>query len=137
MRLSIEMSLTLYNNIVILLSVVWRIEYYQSDAGRSPIAEFIDSLEATAKAKVARTLDLLEEFGIELGMPYAKHLEKNLWELRVRQSRSRYRIIYFLASGQMFVLLHGFTKKTGAVPRSDIEIAERRRDDYLSRRKSI
>ena len=113
---------------------MWNIEYYQSEAGRSPVAEFIDSLEATAKARVARTLDLLEEFGIELGMPYAKHLEEQLWELRVRQARNRYRIIYFLVSGQKFVLLHGFSKKTCPVPRSDLETAERRLDDYLSRR---
>jgi len=90
---------------------VWNIEYYQSEAGRSPVAEFIDSLEAAAKARVARTLDLLEEFGIELGMPYAKYLEKQLWELRVRQARNRYRIIYFLASGQTFVLLHGSLRR--------------------------
>ena len=114
---------------------MWSIEYYQSEAGRSPVAEFIDSLEASAKARIARTLDLLEEFGVELGMPYAKHLEKQLWELRIRQARNRYRIIYFLASGQTFVLLHGLTKKTGPVPRSDLETAERRRDNYLSRRR--
>ncbi len=114
---------------------MWSIEYYRSEAGRTPVAEFIDTLETTAKARVARTLDLLEEFGIELGMPYTKHLEKQLWELRVRQARNRYRIIYFLATGKTFVLLHGFTKKTGPVPRSDMEIAERRRDDYLFRRR--
>jgi len=113
---------------------VWNIEYYQSEPGRSPVAEFIDSLEAAAKARVARILDLLEEFGIELGMPYARHLEKQLWELRVRQARNRYRIIYFLTSGQTFVLLHGLSKKTGPVPRSDLETAKRRLDDYLSRR---
>jgi len=134
-RLSGEKVLTKYNNIVILTCIVWNIEYYQSEAGRSPVVEFIDSLEATAKARVARTLDLLEEFGIELGMPYARHLEKHLWELRARQGRNRYRIIYFLATGQTFVLLHGFTKKAGPVPRSDMEMAERRRDDYLSRRR--
>jgi phage-related protein len=127
--------LTEYNNIVILPDTVWNIEYYQSEAGRSPVSEFIDSLEVTAKARVARTLDLLEEFGIELGMPYVRHLEKHLWELRIRQSRNRYSIIYFLADGQTFVLLHGFSKKTGPVPRPDIEIAKRRCDDYLMRRR--
>jgi len=114
---------------------VWTIEYYQSEAGRSPVKEFIDSLDIKSKARVARTLDLLEEFGTDLGMPYAKHLEKQLWELRVRHGRNRYRIIYFLATGQTFVLLHGFTKKTGPVPRSDLETAEQRQGDYLSRRK--
>lgn len=113
---------------------MWSIEYYRSGTGRSPVKEFIDSLDARSRARVARTLDLLGEFGTELGMPYAKHIEGQLWELRARQGRNRYRIIYFLAVGRMFVLLHGFTKKEGPVPRSDIEIAERRRDSYLSGR---
>lgn len=97
--------------------------------------EFIDSLDVKSRARIARTLDLLEEFGVSLGMPYTRYLENQLWELRVRHSRNRYRIIYFLYSGQTFVLLHGFTKKTGPVPRADMEMAESRRDDYLSRRR--
>ena len=114
---------------------MWNVEHYQSEAGKVPVAEFIDSVDAKSRAKIARTLDLLEEFGVDLGMPYARHLEKQLWELRIRHARNRYRIIYFLATGETFVLLHGFTKKTGPVPRADIEVAERRRNDYLSRRR--
>ncbi len=113
---------------------MWNIEYYQSGTGKSPVGDFIDSLDGKSRARIARTLDLLEEFGISLGMPYARHLEKQLWELRVRHGRNRYRIIYFLDTGKSFILLHGFTKRTGAVPRADIELAESRRDDYLSRR---
>jgi len=95
---------------------------------------FINSLDAKSRARIARTLDLLEEFGTDLGMPYARHLERQLWELRIRQARNRYRIIYFLAVGKVFVLLHGFIKKTGPVARADIDIAESRRRDYLCRR---
>lgn len=112
---------------------MWDIEYFQSETGRLPVAEFIDSLDAKSRARVARTLDLLEQFGINLGMPYAKHLEKQLWELRIRHGRNRYRIIYFLAASQTFVLLHGFAKKSGPVPRVDMAIAESRRDSYLSK----
>jgi phage-related protein len=114
---------------------MWNIEYYEQASGKRPVEEFIDSLDAKSQARIARTLDLLEEFGINLGMPYAKHLEKQLWELRVRHGRNRYRIIYFLYTEQTFVLLHGFNKKTGAVPRADMEIASNRQDDYLSRRR--
>lgn len=114
---------------------MWNIDYYQSGTGKSPVEEFIDSLDAKSRARIATTLDLLEEFGISLGMPYAKHLEKQLWELRVSHGRNRYRIIYFLDTGQMFILLHAFTKKTGPVPRADMKMAESRRDDYLSRRR--
>lgn len=112
---------------------MWNIDYYQSETGRFPVAEFIDSLDVKSRAKVARTIDLLEQFGINLGMPYAKHLEKQLWELRIRHGTNRYRIIYFLATGQTFILLHGFTKKSGPVPRGDLEIAKSRINDYLSR----
>jgi phage-related protein len=112
---------------------VWNIEYYQSPGGKYPIEEYVDSLDAKSRARVARTLDLLEEFGINLGMPYARYLEKQLWELRIRHGRNRYRIIYFLDIGETFVLLHGFTKKTATVPKAEIEIAENRRENYLSR----
>jgi phage-related protein len=99
------------------------------------VEEFIDARDARSRARIARTLDLLEEFGVSLGMPYARHLEKQLWELRIRQANSRYRIIYFLATAKTFVLLHAFTKKTAAVSRRDIEMAEQRRAEYLSGRR--
>ena len=113
----------------------WHIDYYESGSGKYPVAEFIDSLDTKSRARIARTLDLLEEFGVQLGMPYVRYLERQLWELRVRLGRNRYRIIYFLATEKTFILLHGFSKKTDAVPRKDIEIADVRRQDYLSRRR--
>lgn len=112
---------------------MWNIEYYESASGKHPVEEFIDILDAKSRARIARTLDLLEEFGINLGMPYARHLEKQLWELRVRHGKNRYRVIYFFYTEQTFILLHGLIKKTGPVPRADMEIAQKRRDDYLSR----
>jgi phage-related protein len=86
------------------------------------------------EARIARALDLMEEFGIDPGMPYVRHLEKQLWELRARHGRNRYRIIYFLFTGKTFILLHGFIKKGIAVPESEMSLARQRRDDYLKRR---
>jgi phage-related protein len=114
---------------------VWNIEYFQTGSGKRPVEEFVDARDARSKARIARTLDLLEEFGVNLDMPYARHLEKQLWELRIRQANSRYRIICFLATGKTFVLLHAFAKKTAAVSRRDIEVAEQRREECLSRRR--
>jgi phage-related protein len=115
--------------------VRWIIDFYESASGKYPVEEFIDSLEVKSQARIAKTLDLLEEFGIELGMPYTRYLEKQLWELRIREGRNRYRIIYFLHTERTFILLHGFSQKTDAVSRADIEIARNRRDEYLSRRR--
>lgn len=114
---------------------MWEIEYYETERGRCPIREFINSLDTKSKAKVARTIDLLEQFGINLGIPYAKHVEEELWELRTRVGTMQYRIIYFLFTGKVFILLHGFIKKSGRIPKRDLEIARDRRDDFLLRRR--
>jgi len=114
---------------------VWEIEYYEAADGQIPVQLFIDGLTVKAKAKVARTIDLLEEFGTNLGMPYAEHIEGKLWELRTRISTSRYRIIYFIDTGKSFVLLHGFLKKTRKISKVDVQTAKNRLTDYLSRRR--
>jgi len=112
---------------------MWEIEYYMAANGRIPVKEFIDALNFKEKAKVARTIDLLEEFGINLGMPYAEHVEGELWELRARLSNNRYRIIYFLITGEKFIMLHGFVKKTQKISKNELEIAKKRLRDYISR----
>jgi phage-related protein len=114
---------------------VWEIEYYEAADGQIPVKEFIETLIIKERAKVARTVDLLEEFGIKLGMPYAEHVEGDLWELRTRLANKRYRIIYFLNTGQSFILLHGFVKKTQKMPKKEINIAKQSLADYLSRRR--
>jgi phage-related protein len=114
---------------------MWDIEYYQAPDGRYPVKEFIELLDIKAKAKIARTIDLLEEFGIKLGMPFAEHVEGELWELRIRLANNRYRIIYFLDTGKVFIMLHGFVKKTKRISKNDLEIAKKRLHDYMSRRR--
>ncbi len=112
---------------------MWEVEYYETRKGKRPAQEFIDNLDTRSKAKIARTIDLLEQFGVELGMPYAKHIKEELWELRIRVGANRNRIIYFLFIGKVFILLHGFAKKSGRIPERELKIARSRRDDFLSR----
>ena len=114
---------------------MWEIEYYKDASGRWPVKEFIDELGVKERAKVAWTIDLLEEFGISLGMPYAEHVEGELWELRARLASNRYRIIYFLYTGKTFVMLHGFAKKTQKISRADLQIARNRLKDHRLRRR--
>ena len=112
---------------------MWEICYYETARGSYPIQEFIDRQNAKTKAKIARTIDMLEQFGILLGLPYAKHIEGDLWELRTRLENNRYRIIYFLSTGRNFILLHGFVKKTGKIPPKELKIARNRRDAFLAK----
>lgn len=112
---------------------MWEVEYYETRKGERPTQEFIDNLDTRSKAKIARTIDLLERFGIDLGMPHVKHIKEELWEVRIRVGTNQYRIIYFLFIGKVFILLHGFAKKSGRIPERELRIARSRRDDFLSR----
>ena len=84
-----------------------RVEYYNEN-GRYPIIEFLQSLSDKEQAKVLREIDLLEEFGFALGMPYIRKMQgtKDLWELRVSHSSNNFRIFYFCFVEGQFVLLH-------------------------------
>ena len=113
---------------------MWEIEFYETHTGRCPVQDFIDDLDPKGQAKVLWVVDLLQKYGPRLGMPYAKHIGGELWELRIKMASNQYRIIYFLFTGKVFVLLHGFAKKTSAIPRRDLEIARERYKDFSRRR---
>ena len=89
------------------------------------IEQFIESLEKQTIAKVLRTLDLLEKFGYELGMPHSKSLHKGLFELRIRGVQE-VRLIYVYHHDEIIVL-HGFIKKGSKISRTDLNIAMKRK----------
>ncbi len=111
----------------------WEIIYYKTLQGKSPVLEFINSLEAKAKSKLIDTFDLLTDFGIKLGAPHAKKIiGTELWELRILGGNSL-RIFYVTISGKKFLLLHGFQKKTQKTEIKEIKTAINRLRDYKDR----
>ena len=73
------------------------------------VETFLESLNAKEIAKVIRTVELLEEFGNDLGMPHSRHMSDGLLELRVRGTRE-IRIFYCFHKDKA-ILLHAFIKK--------------------------
>ena len=52
----------------------WNIELYETEGGRIPVEEFLDSLPIKHRIKVAKIINFLREHGISLKEPYTKHL---------------------------------------------------------------
>lgn len=104
----------------------WNIEYFTDQGGHKPVKEWLMTLERSASAKLFRNIDLLERLGLGIRAPYVKHLEDKLYEVRAKDHKGIYRVIYFAHTGKRFVLLHGFVKKTQKTPRKEIEIAKQR-----------
>ncbi len=85
------------------------------------VETFIESLQPKEIAKVIKTIELLEEFGNDLGMPHSKYLENGLLELRIRGKRE-IRILYCFHKNSAF-LLHAFIKKTQKTPEKELTTA--------------
>jgi len=111
----------------------WTIEFYKAEDGEDPIVDFLDSLPRKHKAKAFWELDLLADKGLELKEPYAKHIEDELWELRIKFASDISRVFYFIPTETKIVLLHGFIKKTDKTPVNEIETAKKRLVDYRKR----
>lgn len=67
-----------------------------------------------------------------LPFPRTSQIEGGLRELRCHAGSDLYRILY-RRSGNLFVLLHVIPKTSTAIPRRDIELAQRRWRNYKFR----
>ena len=85
------------------------------------------------KAKVLRTIDLLENNGPFLREPYSKSLGDGIFELRIKQGNDITRVLYFFFIGNKAILTNGFIKKTQKTPKNVIETAKKYREDYQRR----
>jgi phage-related protein len=110
----------------------WTIEFYRNKNGRSPVEKFLIGLDKKSAVKVYGAIKLLKKHGIYLREPYVKNVEGKIFELRVKDSRGIYRILYFAASGEKFVLLHGLVKKKKKTPKEDISKARQRLKEYTN-----
>ncbi|HBQ50816.1 hypothetical protein A3B42_03275 [Candidatus Daviesbacteria bacterium RIFCSPLOWO2_01_FULL_38_10] len=113
------------------MHAAWKVELYETARSEKPVEKFIDSLEAKARLKVARAIELLQEFGLEGGYPHVKKLTgSDLWEYRILGS-DNIRIFYVATPGKIFLLLHGFKKKKQKTPTKEIRIAKERLQEYF------
>jgi phage-related protein len=111
------------------------IEFYKTSTGKCPVEEFLDSLSDRHTQKVAWVLRLIERLEI-VPQQYLKKLAgtEDLWEIRAQIGGNSYRLLGFFDGPQLLILTSGFVKKQQKIPVREIEVAYRRRTEYLDRR---
>ena len=97
--------------------------FYDKPDGTEPVKEFLDSLDVKMRAKMIRTIVMLQKNGYELREPYSKMLNDDIS-----------RVLYFFIVGKKVVLTNGFIKKTQKTPKEELERAKQYRAEYLSRK---
>lgn len=99
----------------------WKVNFFQTTRGESPVEEFIKSQDEATHAKILQYIKLLANNGPFLKPPYIKKLQGKLYELRV-SSVVAVRIFYTISNNEYY-LLHVFKKKSQKTPIKEIKIA--------------
>jgi len=98
-----------------------------------PATRFLDALPDRLRAKAARSIVLLREFGPFLREPHAKKVTdwRGLFELRVSFGGDTCRFFYFWHGAQVVVITSGYLKKGMKLERRELERAALLMKGYL------
>jgi phage-related protein len=110
----------------------WSTEFYETPAGRVPVAEFLHSLDEKTRARFRWSMEQLRVRNTQAREPLVRHLDDALWELREESGTNIDRIVYFFFTGRRIVFLHGFQKKSRKTPRRELEQARRYYEDFIT-----
>ncbi|MGC4128859.1 MAG: type II toxin-antitoxin system RelE/ParE family toxin [Bergeyella sp.] len=106
------------------------IEYYEHY-----YLEFFESLKPEVRKKFNWTLQLIATLD-RVPEKYFKHITNSsgIYELRVELGSNIYRVFSFFDKGNLVVLVNGFQKKTQKTPKKELELAEKLKQEYLSKK---
>ena len=107
---------------------------YEDVNGKIPVQKFLKKLNPKMRAKMYGMLVILQEKGNMLREPYSKYIEDGIFELRCKFGSDITRVMYFFFYyDRKIVLTNGFIKKTQKTPQEEIQIAKKRRIDFIER----
>jgi phage-related protein len=115
---------------------VREIYFYRTASGDCPVEAFLARLDARQAQKIAWVLRVVKELPM-VPKQYFKKLEgtEEIWEVRADLANDAFRLLGFWDEGQLIIVTNAFAKKTQKTPHREISEAEKRRADYLSRKK--
>lgn len=119
-------------------NAIYNINFYTDKKGNEPVKDYIVSLKAKGSKdsllklkKIQDYLNVLKRNGTRAGMPYVRHLDGDIWELRPLKDR----ILFFGYDGNNIILLSHFKKMTQKTPPREIKKAQKLMKDYIERSK--
>ena len=102
--------------------------FYSTETGTEPVREWIKGLDPEDRRIIGNDIRTVE-FGWPIGMPVCRPMGNGLFEVRSTITGKRIaRILFCIHEGTM-VFLHGFVKKTGKTPDTDLATALKRKKE--------
>jgi len=94
--------------------------------------DFFNSLKPDVQKKLNWTLQLIATID-RVPKKYFDHITNStgIFEIRVEVGTDIYRVFSFFDKGNLIILVNGFKKKSQKTPKSEIELAERLKNQYF------
>ena len=106
-----------------------KVVFFKTDTGNEPVREWLKELSRD-DCKVIGTDILTVQYAWPVGKPLVDHLGDGLWEVRSRLDNRIARTLFAMVD-QEIVLLHVFIKKQQKTPHDELELAKKRKKQYL------
>lgn len=100
------------------------VAFFALESGKEPVRDWLKALDKDSKRAIGEDIKTLQ-FGWPIGMPLARKIGDNLWELRSKLDKGIARTFFTLYRNKL-VLLHGFIKKSQKTPIKELSLAKRR-----------
>ena len=94
-----------------------------------PVQRYLDALPADAWAMSVETINVLKEVGLTREFKQLRHLQGDLWELKVDAKSVKFMRYLFVARNGVFLFTNAFRKQTNQTPRREIDLALRRANE--------
>jgi phage-related protein len=103
--------------------------FFKTEAGNEPVRKWLKAL-SKEDCKAIGTDVLTVQFAWPVGKPLVDNLGDGIWEVRSRLGNRIARTLFAVVDEEI-VLLHGFIKKQQRTPQAELDLAKKRKKQYL------
>lgn len=116
------------------MDIEFTVEFYETETGNCPVRDFLDELKTSDPDDFAAVLAGLAKLRNRQyhREPLSKAIGDGLFELR-HVGKLNTRVLWFFTKNRRIVALHGIRNKSQAIPLRDLDTAQDRMKDWLSR----
>jgi phage-related protein len=110
------------------------VEFYETEAGKCPVREFLDELKASDPDDFAAVVAGLAKLRHRQyhREPLSKALGDGLFELR-HVGKLNTRVLWFFMKNRRIIAVHGIRNKGQAIPARELDTARERMRDWRKR----
>jgi len=103
--------------------------FFKTETGNEPVREWLKGLPKEDCKTIGADI-LTVQYAWPVGKPLVDNLGHGIWEIRSRLKNRIARTLFIVADEEI-VLLHGFIKKQQKTPTAELELAQKRKQQYV------